>query len=225
MIVTIDGPAGAGKSTVAKILAERMNYRFMPTGLLYRVLAYFVSKEVDYCNENEVERLLKTKYITVIQFDRYYTEGEWLNALEVWVDGTPIRIPLDDERFQMSEVSEAASVVSGYDHVRDFLSQVQLNNAKYGRVVAEGRDLGTVVSPDADCKFFLTATIEERARRRRESSDKDKSLEYYIEAMSKRDDREKSPLRPAVDAQVIDSTEMAIGEVVDIMAGTIRRHV
>lgn len=209
MNIAIDGPAGAGKSTVAKKVAGALEYVYIDTGSMYRALAWAVHHHgLPIENEAAVSQLLQDN---VIHLRRVHGEQHvYWNDTDVtaW-----IRTP---------EVSQFASIVASYGAVREQMLVLQRNLATQGNVVMDGRDIGTHVLPDADVKIFLTASIRERAERRwkelREKGlDPDLSeMEKDIAERDQRDmNREVAPLRQAEDAVLVDTTGMTIDQVVD----------
>jgi CMP/dCMP kinase len=217
-VVTIDGPAGAGKSTAARKLARRLGYAFLDTGALYRALALAARRAgVDWSDGPGLAALAERLDITFVPQeggDRFFVEGA-----EV---GEQIRTP---------EISEGASRISALPEVRAALLGLQRAIGNRGAVVAEGRDTGTVVFPDAGAKFFLTAPAEERARRRaRELVAAGQVVNPAdvlrdIEVRDARDStRTVSPLRKAPDAVEIDSLGLTPDEVVERMARIVRER-
>jgi CMP/dCMP kinase len=211
-IVAIDGPAGAGKSTAAKRLAARLGYAFLDTGAIYRTLALIGGRRgLDWGDAAALASLAEKLGIVFVPgesgVNRVLAEGEDVTA--------DIRTP---------EISDGASRVSAHPPVRAALLGLQRRLAAAGSLVAEGRDMGTVVFPDAPAKFFLTASPAERARRRAQElaaagrpADPDAVLQEML-ARDRRDTtREVSPLRCAADALLIDSEGMSPEEVVDRM--------
>jgi len=208
-IITIDGPAGAGKSTVSKMLARRLNYMYLDTGAMYRAVALGVGQEgVNPEDEAALERLCRTIKISF--------QGDSQNQ-KVILGGEDVT-----EKIREPQVGGMASRVSMKWPVREAMVNLQRKIGAKGKIVAEGRDTGTVVFPDAEYKFFLNAQPEERARRRyRELTAKELCLkmEDVKKEMIRRDEqdssRELAPLRPAPDALLIDSTELTPEEVVE----------
>ncbi|MCX5907330.1 MAG: (d)CMP kinase [Deltaproteobacteria bacterium] len=215
-IITVDGPAGAGKSTVSKLLACRLGYLYLDTGAMYRAVAVLVHKEgIDPEDEGALEVLCKGVHISFAVIggsQRIICQGEDLTG--------KIREP---------EMSWLASTVSTQRPVREAMVNLQREIGARGRIVAEGRDTGTVVFPRAKYKFFLLADPKERAQRRyRELLAKGKQLkmEEGEEEMQERDQQDSSrdlaPLRPAADARMIDSTHLTPEQVVEEMLKFIR---
>lgn len=205
MIIAMDGPAGSGKSSVAREVAVRLGATNLNTGGLYRAVALVALRDgVDTADAGWLARCAA----------RLELDGGGVSA-----DGE--RIP--DPELRTPEVSAAASSVSIHPEVREVLNEVQRRaaweSARSGGVVVEGRDIGTVVLPDADLKVFLSASAEERARRRAVQSGREGELERIRHAMEARDrqdsEREASPLRSAEDAVVLDTTSLSFEEVVE----------
>ena len=210
-IITIDGPAGAGKSTVSQILARRLNYLYLDTGAMYRAVALQVLKEkVDPGDEKALEELCKRIAISFAED----TRGQ-----RIICQGEDVT-----EKIREPEVSWMASTVSMKRPVREAMVALQRKIGDRGGLVAEGRDTGTVVFPRAEVKFFLDADPRERALRRfRELKAKGKEArqEEVEEEVRKRDDQDSSrdlaPLKPAEDAHLLDSTGLTPAEVVERM--------
>ncbi len=210
--IAIDGPAGAGKSSIAKAAAKKTGFIYVDTGALYRAAAlYYIENKLD--KNGLIEKLPE------ISVELKYENGEqqvFLNGRNVSGD---IRTP---------EVSMGASEVSAIPEVRDFLFGLQKKIARENDIIMDGRDIGTVVLPDADLKIYLTASAEERANRRfKEMTDKSVSYEQVLEGIKKRDfndmNRKTSPLKKADDAVLLDTTEMTIDEVIDTLTGMIEK--
>jgi CMP/dCMP kinase len=192
MVIAIDGPAGAGKSSVARAAAERLGFTYLDTGAMYRAVAYR-SKDAD--DPAEVARSVELEF-----GDRVRVDGE---------DVT--------ERIREPWVSEASSRVSSNPGVRAALVKQQRRLMSEGDWVAEGRDIGTVVMPEAQVKVFLTASPEERARRRAAELGTDAAVVLKEQTMRDERDRsrEHSPLVPAEDAVPVDTTGLSLEEVVE----------
>ena len=213
-LITIDGPAGAGKTTVSRALAHRLGYRYIDTGALYRGVAYeIINQGIDPENEAELAALCQRLQLS------FKTEGE---TLRLYSRETDI-----SDRIRTPEISMLASSVSAKSVVRSYLLNVQREMGLQKAAVFEGRDMGTVVFPEADVKFFLDASLNTRAMRRyRElEAESDQSLDKVEKDMQRRDTndstRSLAPLKPAVDAIVIDSTDLSVEEVVDLMLSQI----
>ena len=209
--IAIDGPAGAGKSTIAKALAKSLGYYYVDTGALYRGLAFgLLQKGVPFQNEKDVEEEIKGTHVELL-----YENG----VQKVLCNGVDCSALI-----RTSEIGEGASVISQYASVREKLLDLQRNVARQHSCVMDGRDIGSVVLPDANKKFFLTASPEVRARRRTlEFQQKGESANYesVLEEVKKRDERDMSravaPLKQVEDAILIDSSGLNIEEVVDKM--------
>ncbi|HEY7950341.1 MAG TPA: (d)CMP kinase [Solirubrobacterales bacterium] len=200
MVIAIDGPAGAGKSTVARALAERLGFTYLDSGAMYRCVALAALERG--ADTSDAEAMGRLAASLAIGFD-----GE-----RVELDGRDVSAAIREPR-----VTEASSLVSVHPAVREAMVASQRQLIVAGRYVAEGRDIGTVVSPDAPLKVFLTASAEERARRRAEQTGED--LTAVLAAQRERDardeGREHSALRAAEDAVELDTTGLALDEVVD----------
>lgn len=208
-VMTIDGPSGAGKGTLCQVLAERLGWHLLDSGAIYRVLALAaLHHDVELDSE---ESLVPLAAHLDIQF--VVEEGQVRAVLE----GEDVSRAIRTE-----EVGNAASKVAAFPRVREALLRRQRAFRKSRGLIADGRDMGTVVFPDAEVKIFLDASAEERARRRyKQLQDKgfDVSFERLLTEIQERDDRDRNravaPLRPAQDALVVDSTSMTIDEVVE----------
>lgn len=212
MIIAIDGPAGSGKSTVAKEVARRLGFHYLDTGAMYRATAYTaLEMGVDITDEPAVVAIVLTH---PVQFG--YKQGEAVPS-SVYVDGLDI-----SNEIRTPEIDKAVSPVAALPEVRIALVSQQRVIASYSDHVVEGRDIGTTVFPDAQVKVFITATPEERAHRRAEQNlqrNMNGNFEEIYEAILVRDkadtEREASPLAPAEDAIILDTTTMTIEEVID----------
>ncbi len=210
-IITIDGPSGAGKSTVSKSLAKKLGYLYLDTGAMYRAAALYVKyKGVDLEDPRGVEKACKDLPLEIEQKD---------DMLKIYLDGRDV-----SEEVRAPDMGAAASKVSAYNGVRECLWKRQREIGLKGGIVAEGRDMGTVVFPEADFKFFLTASAGERGKRRYiELKEKGfpVDLEEITREITKRDEddssRELAPLKPASDAVLIDSSSISAEEVVQVM--------
>jgi len=217
-VVAIDGPAGAGKSTVAKALALRLGYTFLDSGALYRAGAWAALRRgIGWSDGHALGQLI---HDLDIRFDGRD------DANHITVDGEDVT-----DEIRRPEISEGASQVSAFVEVRAGLLALQRRIGASGRVVAEGRDMGTVVFPDARAKFFLTAPVEERARRRTsELAEKKRPQDFdvVLAEMLLRDQRDSTravaPLRRAEDAIEIDTAGLTPEEVVAGMAAIVRER-
>ncbi|CZQ83567.1 cytidylate kinase [Trichococcus collinsii] len=219
MNIAIDGPASAGKSTIAKKVAEKLGYIYLDTGAMYRTLTYAaLSNGSDLHDEEALHTLLKGIRITFSTAENEM-QRVFLNEEDV------------TESIRSEEVTQNVSLVSSFAKVREEMVARQKSIARSGGVVMDGRDIGTVVLPDAEVKIFMTATAEERALRRyKENIAKGMttSLEELTEDMKRRDHldstRTISPLKKADDAIVLDSTHLEIDEVVKRILGIIEAN-
>lgn len=206
--VAIDGPAGAGKSTIAKLVAKEKGYIYVDTGAMYRGLAiHFLDKGIQPQETEKVIEACKDAEVTIAYEDA---------VQHVYLNGKDI-----SSRLRNEEVGNMASVISAIPEVRKKLLELQQNLAKTQNVIMDGRDIGTCVLPHADVKVYLTASVEMRAKRRyQELQEKgeDCNLEeiaHDIEERDRRDmTREIAPLKQAEDAVLVDSSDMTIAEVV-----------
>lgn len=217
LIIAIDGPAGAGKSTVAKHLASHFGLLNLETGAMYRAFALkALAQGMDLDNAAALEQLAAKTTITLEPMP---------NGNRVLLDGEDIT-----NRIRETEVTQAASRVSVHPAIRTWMVDLQRNLGKNGGVVMEGRDIGTVVFPDADLKFFLDASPEARSQRRYEQAPTAAtSSETIAKELRERDERDRnraqSPLRPAPDAIIVDSTFLSLEEVLSKIEAIVRaRH-
>ena len=219
-IIAIDGPAGAGKSIVARRLAAELGFTFVDTGALYRALAFVARKAGVATDDATMLGDLANTLVRphALRFD-FGTTGT-----RVYHDGTEISTSL-----RTSDVGIAASLVSAHAEVRDAFLELQRELGESGGVVFEGRDIGTVVFPEADVKFFLTASPQVRAERRvTEQQNKGENVSFSdtLTQVQRRDQldsmRVVAPLRRAKDAAIIDSSALTIDETVLLMAHNIR---
>lgn len=209
--IAIDGPAGAGKSTVAKAVSKQLGYIYVDTGALYRAVGVYVMRNgVDTKNEQEITVLLAD-----VKIELKYVDG----VQKVFLNGEDV-----SEEIRQPEASMAASNVSALPEVRKFLLSLQKNIAKENNCIMDGRDIGTVVLPDAQIKVFLTADVNERAQRRyKELKEKgiEESFEKVLEEMKQRDHQDMkraiAPLKAADDAIIFDTTGNTLEESVNKM--------
>lgn len=211
MKIAIDGPAGAGKSTVAKQAAAKLRFVYIDTGAMYRALAWASQQEgLAAIDEQAVSTLLEKNRIKLQRDDQGDAQRVWWNEEDIT---TEIRTP---------QISQLASIVAGHPRVRALMLDLQRALAEEGNVIMDGRDIGTHVLPDADVKIFLTASIEERATRRLaelQQKGVETSLEALMEEIAERDkrdsEREVAPLKQAEDAILVDTTGRSIEQIVD----------
>jgi len=214
MIVTLDGPAGAGKSSAARRLAEKLGFEFLDTGAMYRMVTLSALRAgIDLTDQNALARLLEVIHMELPP-GRFILNGEDVTG--------PIR---------MLEVTKASGTIADSRVVRQNLVAEQRRIALRRNMVCEGRDQGTIVFPDALCKFFLTADSLERARRRQKEMARrgeNVSLEEVLRAQEERDQRDAArnlaPMVPAGDAVIIDSTQRTKEEIVALMEAEVRRR-
>ncbi len=215
-MIAIDGPAGVGKSTVSRCLADRLHYGYLDTGALYRSLAWKVQQEqLDPKNVPCIEKLLSRTSLKLVADH---------NSFTVSIDGQP----MDPKVLRTPVISQLASSIAALPFVREWLLPIQQEIGKAGGVVAEGRDMGTRVFPEADIKFFLEADVNVRARRRQlDLAEKGKAieLESVREEMIRRDTRDRTrsadPLRPSPQAIRIETSRQSVDEVVGHMMSMI----
>ena len=219
MIVAIDGPAASGKSTSAKLLAKELGFLYLDTGAMYRCVSWAVIKdEIDLSNDRQLLNFLKKFKIDLKNTgDR---SSFYVNNKDV------------TDLIRKSNISQKVSEVSAIPDIRDFMVDIQRNYAKSENCVMEGRDIGTVVFPKAEVKFFIIASDEVRAKRRKlelESLGEKKSLSELIDEIRRRDDfdsnRGHSPLKKAFDAIEIDTTDLSIDEQVRLMLGIVKQKI
>ncbi|WP_409227516.1 (d)CMP kinase [Gudongella sp. SC589] len=211
--IAIDGPAGAGKSTVAKIVANELNFEYIDTGAMYRAYTLKVlQNNLDPKNQDEVNSLLDS---TDISFSNNH----------IYLDNK-----LVDDEIRDHRISDNVSYIASSKEVRERMVSLQQEMASRKSVVMDGRDITTVVLPDADYKFFVTASVEERGRRRYlELIDKGVdsiTLEGIIEDIRRRDEidstREESPLTRTEDSILVDTTDLSIEETVDLIINLVK---
>jgi cytidylate kinase len=214
ILITIDGPAGAGKTTVSRALADRLGYRYIDTGALYRGVALAAkSQGIDPQSDADLKQLcsgLKLAFVVNEAGLRLMSNGQDIS-----------------ERIRNPEITMLASAVSARPVVREYLLDLQKDMGSEKAAVFEGRDMGTVVFPAADLKFFLDASTRKRAERRFDElkSKSDQTLDEVERDIQQRDrndrTRKVAPLKPAQDAIIIDSTDLTVEQVVELMVSYI----
>ncbi len=210
-VVTIDGPSGTGKGTIARIIADRLGWHLLDSGALYRVLALAViSHAVDFEDINSITTM--AEHLDV----EFKPSGDMNMETDIFLEGEEV-----SKSIRTEEMGNYASIVATIPSVREALKSRQRSFRQSPGLAADGRDMGTVIFPDADLKIYLTASAEERAKRRYKQL-KEKGLNVNIPALSReiaeRDNRDASrtvaPLKPAEDAEIIDTSDMTIDEVI-----------
>lgn len=208
--VAIDGPAGSGKSTIARILADKLDISYVDTGAMYRAVALKV-KEENLDTEDKIKKVVEKINI------------DFINS-KIYMDNIDV-----SDKIRTEEISKMSSEISKYPFVREKLVKIQQNIAKNKPVVMEGRDIGTVVLPEAEYKFYLTASIESRALRRFKQNEEKGIISNYDEIKEDiilRDENDKkrliSPLMKADDAILIDNSNLTLEENVEEMLRIIR---
>jgi len=207
MIVAIDGPAGTGKSTVARALAERLGFRYLDTGAMYRALTWLaMQRGFDLGGAEALADLARAEPVT---FDE---EGR------VWIAGTDVTASIRETR-----IDRMVPVVARHSPVREVMRERQRQLGREGDVVIEGRDIGTVVAPDAEVKVYLVADREERAKRR--MSDRPGiGADALATDLKLRDESDAARMRPAADAQEIDTTKLRVEDVVERIEALVRER-
>lgn len=204
-IIALDGPAGAGKSSVSKMVAKRLNCTYLDTGAMYRAITYEALKR-NISEEKEIVQMVENLNMDICAKE---------DTMHVFIDGEDIT-----QYLRTSEVSSNVSRISAFQGVRNAMVKLQRKVAEKGNAVLDGRDIGTVVLPDADLKIFLTASVHTRALRRyKELKDTDMTLERIEEEIKRRDNldmtRKISPLRKADDAILLDNSDLTLEETAD----------
>ncbi|MGH7825887.1 MAG: (d)CMP kinase [Candidatus Binatia bacterium] len=207
LIIAIDGPSGAGKSTLAKRLAKDLGFTYLDTGAMYRALALkILHTRTDLADEPALKTLVANTEINLV---------ERSGSLLVFLDGVEV-----SDMIRTPEVSQMASKASAVKIVRERMLELQRKAGHKGKVVAEGRDIGTVVFPEAEVKIFLNASVDERARRRFEelrAAGRKVTIEETLREMNERDkrdsERDLAPLCKAADAVTIDNSLLSVSEV------------
>lgn len=207
MVVAIDGPAGAGKSTVARALAERLGFRYLDTGAMYRALTWVAMKrELDLSNAERLAQLAREQPVL-------FTEGD-----RVWIGGTDVTSSIRSDR-----VDRMVPVVARHPAVREVMRDRQRELGAEGDVVMEGRDIGTVVAPDAEVKVYLVADRDVRARRRM-AERPGIGADALATDLRKRDAKDAERMQPAPDATEIDTTDLEVEDVVDRIEALVRER-
>lgn len=200
--IAIDGPAGAGKSTISKLFAKEINFDYLDTGAMYRLFTYYyLSNNIDIKNENLIKNKIRNIDIQ-LRDGRFYLNGKDVSR-----------------EIRSDKVTQNVSLLSSYKSVREHLVKLQREIASKSNIILDGRDIGSHVLKDADIKFYLDASPEVRAQRRLDQmSDNNISYKEVLDDINKRDykdsNRDISPLKIAEDAILIDSSNMTIDEVV-----------
>jgi CMP/dCMP kinase len=222
MIITIDGPSGSGKSTIAKKIAKKLSFSYFDTGAMYRALTFLILKnKIDLNDDNSIEQLLP-EFDYKIEIDEQNNKKYFLNNEEITTQIRDIGI------------TKAVSSVSEKYFVRKYLVNIQKSYSLNKNAVFEGRDMGTVVFPNADFKFFLTASDKIRAKRRfleliEKFPDKSFDEDQILQDINKRDEidstRKISPLKCAPDAMVIDTSNLLIEQVEENILNIIQKAI
>ena len=207
MIVAIDGPAGAGKSTVARALAERLDFRYLDTGAMYRAVTWLaMQRGVDLGDAKALAELARAEPVTFDEADR------------VWIAGIDVTSSIRGTR-----IDRMVPVVARHPPVREVMRDRQRQLGRDGNVVIEGRDIGTVVAPQAEVKIYLTADRDERARRR--SAERPGiGADALATDLRVRDEKDAERMQPAADAQEIDTTSLEVGDVVERIEALVRER-
>ncbi len=218
--IAIDGPAASGKSSIGLLLAKKLGYMFLDTGMMYRAVTLAVlERGIDIQDESEISKLLQEIKIDIHpSFDKNYSNIVFVNGKDV------------SQSLHQSVVNDNVSQISTYRDVRKALTHRQREIAKSGRIVMVGRDIGTVVLPKADLKIYLKASVEERAKRRyKEEMERGKNVKYdeILSSMSRRDEidslRKLAPLKPAKDAIIISTDGKSVNGVLQEILNILKR--
>ncbi len=214
MIIAVDGPAGSGKSTIARLVANKLELEYLDTGAMYRIFTYnLIKKNISFSDLTAIKKELDNFNMDIINNEFY-------------LDGVNV-----SNEIRQTNISQNVSKVATIKDVRDKMVDLQRMISKSKNIILDGRDIGTVVFPNADFKFFLVASVEERAKRRyKELIVKDENISYddIIKNIQERDridsTREESPLKKAEDAYEIDTTKYTIEEVKEMIINIIKTN-
>jgi cytidylate kinase len=205
MIVTIDGPAGAGKSTVASLLAERLSFRYLDTGAMYRALTWLAMQDgIDLSNGDRLGALARENRVELDEAGRVSIAGSEVTSA-----------------IRQSRIDRMVPVVARHPEVREVMRERQRELAELGDAVIEGRDIGTVVCPDADVKVYLKAEQSVREQRR-QAERPDIGADALATDLRARDDSDRARMQPAEDAEVIDTSDLDVENVVDRIEALVR---
>lgn len=210
-VIAIDGPAGSGKSTTARLVAQKLGFVYLDTGAMYRALTYKVlTRNIDSQDQSEILALIKNTKIEL---------RAQKGRIKVFLDGNDIT-----RKIRSAKISHYVSTVAANQSVREWMVKMQRKIGERGKIVAEGRDIGTVVFPRARLKIFLIASLEERAKRRQKDFSREKKpvhLNKVADELKKRDindsSRQIGPLRKADDAIVLDTSSLSIVQQVEFV--------
>ena len=217
--VAVDGPAGAGKSSISKIVAKKLGYLYIDTGAMYRSVTWAVlHNHIDVNNQKAVEALLPELDLTMEASD---------DSCKVFIAGQDVT-----DFIRTPQVNNAVSIVASYKGVRQYLVERQRLMAEAGGVILDGRDIGSVVLPNAELKIYLTASVEARAMRRYlevKGTGNEQTLEDIKDSVMQRDDmdknRKESPLIQVEDAVLVDSSEMTFDETVEYILHLVQERI